>query len=256
MPPSLIAANWKMNTTQGEARELALAVRRGLEGLSGVEILLCPPFPYLALVRQCLAGSLLRLGAQNMHHQEKGAFTGEVSPAMVAELCDFVILGHSERRRHFAETDQAVGQKIAAAVAAGLRPILCVGETLEERQRGEVEAVVTRQLRAALEGLEVPSGLAVAYEPVWAIGTGVAATPETAQEVMGGAILGTLASLFGRHEALDVPLLYGGSVIPANVEEFVAQPAVHGALVGGASLRPQEFCDIVRITARVKGGAA
>ena len=253
MPAPLVAANWKMNTSLAEARELALAVRQGLDGLSGVEVVLCPPFPYLALIRDCLAGSPLRLGAQNMHHEAMGAFTGEVSPAMVAELCDFVILGHSEQRQHFAETDQAVGLKVAAAVAAGLRPILCVGETLEERQRGEAEAVVTRQLRAALEG-STPRGLAVAYEPVWAIGTGVAATPETAQEVMGGAILGTLAALLGEHEARNMPLLYGGSVTPANVEGFVAQPAVHGALVGGASLRAQEFCDIVRTTARVKGG--
>lgn len=254
MPAPFVAANWKMNTSLAEARELALAVRQGLERLSGVEVVLCPPFPYLALVRDCLAGSPLRLGAQNMHHEAMGAFTGEVSPAMVAELCDFVILGHSERRQQFDETDQAVGLKVTAAVVSGLRPILCVGETLEERQRGQADAVVTRQLRAALEGLEALSGLAVAYEPVWAIGAGVAATPETAQEVMGGAILGTLTALLGEREALEVPLLYGGSVTPANVEGFVAQPAVHGALVGGASLRAQEFCDIVRITARVQSG--
>jgi triosephosphate isomerase len=254
MPTPLVVANWKMHTTLQEARELALAVRKALAGgPQGVEVVLCPPFPYLALVREALQGSALRVGAQNMHYEAKGAFTGEVSPAMVAELCQFVILGHSERRQRFHESDETVQRKAKTAMAYGLRPILCVGETSEERQAGEAEAVVARQLRAALEGLPEPAGLAVAYEPVWAIGTGVAATPETAQEVMGGVILPALAGLFGEHEALDVPLLYGGSVSTANVEGFAAQPAVHGALVGGASLRASEFAEIVRATARAKG---
>jgi triosephosphate isomerase len=254
MPQPIVAGNWKMHTSLKEAERLALDLRREIDGVAEVEKVLCPPFPYLALVRQCVKGSSLKVGAQNVHHAEKGAFTGEVSPAMLAELCQYVILGHSERRLHFGEADDAVSLKLKAAFRFGLRPILCVGETLEQRQRGEAEAVVRRQLEGALAGIAAPGNLVVAYEPVWAIGTGVPATPEAARQVMEGAVLRTLAALFGEHAALEIPLLYGGSVTAENVEGFVKEPCIHGALVGGASLRAADFAAIVHTTARVKGG--
>ena len=253
MPTPIVAGNWKMHTTLPEARDLAQSVRRQVEDIPGVEVVLCPPFPYLLACREALEGSGVHLGAQNLYHENKGAFTGEVAPPMLAELCEFVIIGHSERRQHFGETDEAIARKVHAALAVGLSPILCVGETLEQRRAGQAEAVVGAQLRAALDAVDAPAGLAIAYEPVWAIGTGVAATPDIAAHVMGGPILAGLAALFGEHAALEVPLLYGGSVNPGNVEEFAALPAVHGALVGGASLKADDFAEIVRITAQAKG---
>ena len=253
MPTPIVAGNWKMHTTLAEARDLAHGVRRQVADIPGVEVVLCPPFPYLLACREALQGSSIHVGAQNLYHEQKGAFTGEVAPPMLAELCEFVIIGHSERRQHFGETDDAVARKVQAALAAGLSPILCVGETLEQRRAGHAEAVVGAQLRAALDAVETPAGLAVAYEPVWAIGTGVAATPDVAAHVMGGPILAGLAALFGEHAALEVPLLYGGSVNPGNVAEFAAVPSVHGALVGGASLKADDFAQIVRVVARAKG---
>lgn len=253
MPTPIVAGNWKMHTTLEEARNLTQGVVAKIAGVTGVEVVLCPPFPYLLACRDILHGSGIHLGAQNMHSEDKGAFTGEVAPSMLAELCEFVIIGHSERRQHFGETDAAIARKVQAALAAGLSPILCVGEALEQRRAGQAEAVVGAQLQAALEAVEAPGGLAIAYEPVWAIGTGVAATPDTAAHIMGGPILAGLAAIFGEHAALDVPLLYGGSVNPGNIAEFAAVPAVHGALVGGASLKADDFAEIVRITAQAKG---
>ena len=254
MPTPIVAGNWKMHTTLDEARALTRSVVEQVAGVPGVEVVLCPPFPYLLVCRDILNGSGVHLGAQNVHFEDKGAFTGEVAPPMLAELCEFVIIGHSERRQHFGETDEAIARKVQAALAAGLSPILCVGETLEQRRAGQAEAVVGAQLQAALEAVEAPGGLAIAYEPVWAIGTGVAATPDVAAHVMGGPILAGLAAIFGEHAALEVPLLYGGSVNPGNIAEFAAMPAVHGALVGGASLKADDFAEIVRITAQAKGG--
>lgn len=256
MPTPIVAGNWKMHTTLEEARALTRGVVDAVAGIPGVEVVLCPPFPYLLPCRDLLQGSGVHLGAQNMHSEYKGAFTGEVAPPMLAELCEFVIIGHSERRQHFGETDEAIARKVQAALAAGLSPILCVGETLEQRRAGQAEAVVGAQLKAALEAVDAPGSLAVAYEPVWAIGTGVAATPDVAAHVMGGPILAGLAAIFGEHAALDVPLLYGGSVNPGNIAEFAAVPAVHGALVGGASLKADDFAEIVRITAQAKGTGA
>ncbi|MBI4233656.1 MAG: triose-phosphate isomerase [Chloroflexi bacterium] len=253
MPLPLIVGNWKMHTSVEEAVGLAKELRASLDGVQGVEMVVCPPFVSLVPVKQTLDGSPIRLGAQNMHDEEKGAFTGEVSPAMLAPLCEFVILGHSERRQHFGEADGLINRKVKAAMRFGLRPILCVGETLAQRQAGQAEEVVGRQLRESLAGIDDCDGLVVAYEPVWAIGTGVPATPETAQAMMGGILFATLALLFGEHSALETPLLYGGSVTAASIQGFIQQPAVHGALVGGASLRASEFAQIVRIAARVKG---
>jgi triosephosphate isomerase len=252
MPVLVVAGNWKMNTTPAEAARLASDVRDGANSLSGVELVLCPPFVSLAAVRDALQGSAVKVGAQNMHYEASGAFTGEIAPPMLQGLCGYVILGHSERRQLFGETDVLVNRKVRSAFQHGLRPILCVGETLEQREAGQAGAVVGRQLKAGLEGILEVTGLVIAYEPVWAIGTGRAATPEIAAEIMGGAILETLRSLFGPG-AENVPLLYGGSVNPGNIAGFAAQGCVHGALVGGASLRADQFLEIARLTARVKG---
>lgn len=249
MAPLLVVGNWKMHTTPESARRLAEELRRLLAedpALSAVEVAVCPPFVCLPGVREVLQGSRIRVGAQNLHPREEGAFTGEVSPRMLAGLCDFVILGHSERRRHFCETDAFINEKVRAALAHGLRPILCVGETLEERRAGRAEDVVEAQLRACLKGVEDGAGLAVAYEPVWAIGTGVPATPEEAGRMMREVVFGTLCALFGEHGAAEVPLLYGGSVTGENAPALAEQPFIHGALVGGASLRAEEFVRIVR----------
>ena len=252
MPVPVVAGNWKMNTSVEEGVKLAQDVREALDSTLTVEVVLCPPFVSLEPVGRALRGSSIRLGAQNMYHQEKGAFTGEVSPTMLAGLCEYVILGHSERRQHFGETDGSINLKIKAAFTAGLRPILCVGESLDQREKGEAAEVVARQITAGLLDVGDITGLVAAYEPVWAIGTGVPATPETASEIMGGVILKTLTELYGPQAAGQVPLLYGGSVTPDNVEGFVAEECVHGALVGGASLRAGQFAEIVGMTARAK----
>ena len=245
MPTPIVAGNWKMNTTIPEAIVLAAQMRDALDAVSGVEKVVCPPFVSLLAVQGLLDGTSVKLGAQNMHHAEKGAFTGEVSPGMLAGLCQYVILGHSERRQLFGETDEAVNMKVKAALEAGLRPILCVGERLEEREAGRAEDVVTQQLRGGLDGVDSISSVAVAYEPVWAIGTGVAATAEIAETVM-TAIRGALADLYGEGWAREVPLLYGGSVTPDNVAEYASQPNVNGALVGGASLNAESFVKIAQ----------
>ncbi len=245
MPTPLVAGNWKMNTTLAEAVDLASAMRDPLDAIQGVEKVICPPFISLKAVKDVLDGSSSRVGAQNMHYEERGAFTGEVSPRMVADLCQYVILGHSERRQRFWETDEVVNRKVRAALAVGLRPILCVGEGLEEREEGLAESVVTAQLHGALSRVSSVDALAVAYEPIWAIGTGVAATGEAAETIM-GAIRRALAEAYGDAEAQQVPLLYGGSVTPDNVAEFASQPNVNGALVGGASLNAESFVGIAR----------
>lgn len=256
MPTPFVAGNWKMNTTVTEAETLASALRRELDSLPGVDVALCPPFISLERMAQALEGSSLKVGAQNMHYEDKGAFTGEVSPAMLQGMCQLVILGHSERRNLFGETDDMVNRKVHKALEVGLRPILCLGERLEERQEGREEAVVSKSLSACLEGVAspdgLPDGLIVAYEPVWAIGTGLAATGEQAQAIS-ALIRHLLADRYGQQGAEAVPILYGGSVTPTNVAEFVSQPDIDGALVGGASLDAQQFAEIVRVIAEVKG---
>ena len=213
MARPLIAANWKMNTDLASAIELAAGVRDGAGSISGVEIILCPPFISLAAVGESVKGTSIKVGAQNMHFEPYGAFTGEIAAPMLQGLCDYVILGHSERRQLFGEADELINRKIQAAFQHGLRPILCVGETLEQRESGQAGPVVSQQLRAGLADVVDITGLVVAYEPVWAIGTGRAATPEIAAEMMGGIILETLRSLHsGAGE--EVPLLYGGQRQP------------------------------------------
>jgi len=246
----MIAGNWKMNTTLSEAVELVSEMRQELDGIKGVERVICPPFISLAAVGDLIKGSSIRLGAQNLYFEEKGAYTGEVSPLMLAELCEFVIIGHSERRQYFDETGEIVNKKIKVALKAGLKPILCIGERLEENEAGKTEEVVTEQLSSSLAGIDYPGGFVIAYEPVWAIGTGKAATSEQANQII-GLIRRHMAELYGEIAAQDVRILYGGSVTAANAAEFMQQSEVDGALVGGASLKANEFLSIVRQTAEI-----
>ena len=253
MPPTVIAGNWKMNTTIEEARTLAGDVARLWGDADGPELVLCPPAISLAVVRDAVAGSTVQVGAQNMYYQDSGAYTGEIGPTMLAGLCEYVILGHSERRQLFGEEDDLVNLKVKAALSHGLKPILCVGETLEQRESGRAADVIAEQVARGLAGTSDSDvgGLVVAYEPVWAIGTGQAATPDIAAEIMGGAILEALRSLFGS-AADSVSLLYGGSVNGDNIPAFAAQSCIHGALVGGASLQAQSFVDIARLAGEAK----
>ncbi len=244
MPTMIVAGNWKMNTSIEEAVRLVTDIRSKLDAVDGVGKIVCPPFVSLSAVAEALRGSAVAVGAQNMHHESSGAFTGEISPDMLAGLCEYVILGHSERRQLFGETDDAVSLKARAAQDAGLVPIVCVGETLDEREAGQAEAVVQRQLTNSLAGVEAPATLIVAYEPVWAIGTGRAATPDVARDVM-GVLRSTLGRLYGAGPASGVPLLYGGSVNPDNALDFMRKADVDGALVGGASLDADSFVGIV-----------
>ena len=248
MRKPFIAGNWKMHKTIGEAIALARGLRAALDGVEGCDVAICPPFPALAAVRETLVGSAIGLGAQNMHWEEQGAFTGAISPRMLQGLCDYVIIGHSERRTLFGETDEMVNRKLHAALAHGLKPILCVGENLEQNQAGETEEFVGGQVRAAFEGVtaEQIRFITVAYEPIWAIGTGVPATGEGANAIIGGTVRGTLVALYGEDVAQTIRIQYGGSVKPGNTAEFMAQPEIDGALVGGASLRAADFAAIVR----------
>ena len=239
MRTPFVAGNWKMNKTVAEARELVSTMGVGLKAVKGVEKVICPPFTSLLAVANLLGGTDIGLGAQNMHWEEKGAFTGEVAPAMVKEFCKYVILGHSERRQYFGETDQTVNKRVLAAQKYGIVPIVCVGETLDEYEAGKTAEVVRRQTLAALQGVEAgfAPGLVVAYEPVWAIGTGKASSGENAQYVHGQVIRLVLVELFGQETADQIRILYGGSVTGANAAEFFSQPDIDGALVGGASLK-------------------
>ncbi|NQT05787.1 MAG: triose-phosphate isomerase [Dehalococcoidia bacterium] len=253
MRTPLIAGNWKMNTIVPEALELVRAMKDELEKIASVEKVICPPFVSLAPVKELLAGSTIKFGAQNLFFAEKGAYTGEVSPLMVADLCEYGIIGHSERRQYFHETGDIVNKKIVAALQADIIPIMCVGESLEENEAGKTEIVVAEQLRAALDGVEDIDGLVIAYEPVWAIGTGKSATGEQAGETI-AFIRQSIASAYGEKVAQEMRILYGGSVNSANAAEFMQQPEIDGALVGGASLKASEFISIVSQTATSKNG--
>ena len=259
----IVAGNWKMHTTPADAGDLARTIAARTR-VAGVTRIFCPPFVSLAVVRDALAETDpdVGIGAQNVHHELQGAYTGEISAPMLAGLADWVILGHSERRRDAAETDEQIGRKLGRAVDAALRPILCVGERLEEREAGDQDAVVERQLRGALDG-HLPAtldaaGLVIAYEPVWAIGTGRNASGRDAA-AMADVVRATLAGLGWPDAAEAVPILYGGSVTSANIAEFLAEPAIDGALVGGASLKPDEMAGIVAragLTAAARSSAA
>jgi len=247
----MIAGNWKMNTTLSEALELVNEMRQGLDQIAHVDKLICPPFISLAAVRELIKGSSIKLGAQNIYFEEKGAYTGEISPLMLADLCEFVIIGHSERRQYFNETGEITNKKIRATLKVKLKPILCVGEKPEENEAGRTEEIVTGQLRASLAGLDYPDGLIVAYEPIWAIGTGKAATGEQANETI-GLIRHNIVELYSERAGQDVRILYGGSVTPANATDFIDQPEIDGALVGGASLKADQFLGIVKQAAEIR----
>jgi triosephosphate isomerase len=252
MRSPFVAGNWKMNTTATEAEKLVIEMLDNLDRIEGVEKVLCPPFVSLVAINMMLQGSSIKLGAQNMYFETEGAYTGEISPLMVSELCEFVILGHSERRWYFGETDEIVNKKVKAALSNKLKPILCVGERLEENEAGKTEEVINRQVTAALNGIEPVSNLVIAYEPVWAIGTGKAASSGQASATI-QFIRGVLAKLWNKSVAQDLRILYGGSVTSANIAEFISQPEIDGALVGGASLKAEEFVSIVEQTAEIKG---
>ncbi len=248
----MIAGNWKMNTTVAQAVELVRAMAAGLDKISGIEKIVCPPFVSLVAIKEIIGGTSIKLGAQNLFYEEKGAYTGESSPLMLAGLCDFVIIGHSERRQYFGETGEIVNKKVRAAMKAGLKPILCIGERLEENESGRTGEVVIEQLESSLANVDNADGLVVAYEPVWAIGTGRAATGKQANGTI-SLIRQYLSRLYGARVAGNTSILYGGSVTAANATEFMRQPEIDGALVGGASLKASDFLSIVTQTATIRG---
>ncbi len=243
-----IAGNWKMYMTGAQTEELLLSLKTRLAGVKDAEIGVCPPFPYLKLASGLLKGSNIGLGAQNMGWETQGAFTGEVSPVMLVDCgCKYVILGHSERRQYIKETDDLINKKLQLALKSGLSPIVCIGETLEERERDETEKVVEKQIEGCLKELTSAqmADVTLAYEPVWAIGTGKTATPEQAQSVH-RLIRDWLSKRFEPSAARKVRIQYGGSVKPENARELLSQPDIDGALVGGASLKADQFESIVK----------
>lgn len=252
MRTPMVAGNWKMNKTVAEARELVSTMRSKLGEIANVEKVLCPPFLGIPALAEMLVGSGIGLGAQNLHWEEKGAFTGEVAPGMVKEFCQYVIIGHSERRTYFGETDESVNKKLHAALKVGLIPIVCVGETLEQYEAGSTSEIVRRQISVGLAGIDSTSAarVVVAYEPVWAIGTGKASSGENANFVHQQVIRPALGELLGAQNAAAIRILYGGSVTAANAAEFFAYPDIDGALVGGASLKPDEFVAITKAAQR------
>ena len=255
MRTPIVAGNWKMNKTAAEGTALVRAMMVDLMDTAGVQTVFCPSFLAIPDVARLVQGSPLAVGAQDLYWEESGAYTGEVSPAMVAEFCQYVIIGHSERREFFAEKDEGVNKKVKAALAHDLIPIVCVGETLALRDEGRTDTWVRDQVVAALQGVspEQTAGLVIAYEPIWAIGTGRAATPEDAEQVCGEVVRATIADLYNAATAEAIRIQYGGSVNPDNVEEIMSQPNIDGGLVGGASLQAESFTTIVRATALAQG---
>lgn len=248
MRKPIIAGNWKMYKTIPEGRSLVKGVIEKLAGFTEVEVAFCPPFTALSAIKELVRGTSFRLGAQDLYWKEQGAFTGEISPLMLKDIgCDYVIIGHSERRQYFGETDQTVNEKVKAALAAGIKPIICVGESLAQREAGETESLIKRQTEGALQGVEagaIPQ-IVIAYEPIWAIGTGKSSNGTDANQVI-GLIRKTVAGIFGNEPAQQMRIQYGGSVKPENIKEFMYQPEIDGALVGGASLEIESFVGIVK----------
>ena len=245
----IFAGNWKMYKTRSEALDLVKGIAAGLAGVGAREVVLFPPSPYASAVAEACRGTALSVGMQNMYFETEGAFTGEVSPAMVKDCgCRYVLIGHSERRHVFGETDGDVNRKVRAAYAAGIEPMICVGELLEEREKGKTNEVVRRQTEKALEGVSADQmkKAVIAYEPVWAIGTGKVATPEIAEEVH-HFIRQTVSGLFGGAVADALPILYGGSVKPENIAGLHVKENIDGVLVGGASLKAGSFLDIIKV---------
>ncbi len=255
MRTPFVAGNWKLNKNASEAIEFVEALRPQLDDIAGVDVLICPVYVALPGVSEALKGSKIAVGAQNCYFEESGAFTGEIAPTMLAEFVEYVIIGHSERRNVFGETDEMVNKKVKAALAAGLKPIVAVGESLAQNESGETESFVSGQVKAALEGVtaEQMAAVTLAYEPIWAIGTGKSATPEAANDVIGGVVRATVKKLYGEKIAEATRIQYGGSVKPNNMKSFIEQPEIDGALVGGASLKVDSFVELCRIAAEVKG---
>jgi len=243
-----VAGNWKMHTNAEECVALCRAVRERVEGIEGVEAGVCPPFPFLQAAKAALKGSSVLLGAQNAHWEAQGAFTGEVSPSMLRGLADYAIIGHSERRQYFCETDETANKRLKAVLSHGLLPIFCLGETRDEREANRTEEILERQLRRGLDVVPWTPACVIAYEPVWAIGTGLAATSEQANEAI-GFIRRLVGELVGAEIAQATRIQYGGSVKADNAAELFAQPEIDGALVGGASLDADAFAAIVRAAA-------
>ncbi len=246
----IIAGNWKMNKTPAEAVEFVRALRPLITRYENVEVVVCVPFVALPAVADALRGVKVGVGAQNMHWAESGAYTGEVSAAMLKGLADYVIIGHSERREYFNETDEGVNRKVKTALSHGLTPIVCVGENLGQNERGETDTFVSGQIRAAFDGItpEDAQKIVVAYEPIWAIGTGKTATSAVAKRICGIVVRGTLAELYGEAVAQNIRIQYGGSANEKNIGELMSMPDIDGALIGGASLKLDGFSDMVRIT--------
>lgn len=256
MRKPVMAGNWKMNKGPEEAVALAAAIRTQVADVATVERILCPPFVSLSAVYGALSASSIALGAQNMHWAESGAYTGEISAPMLQGMAKYVIIGHSERRQYFGETDESVNHKIHAALAHDLLPIVCVGESLEQNQAGETGEFVAGQVKAALQecSAEQVRGLILAYEPIWAIGTGLAATSEQANDICGGVVRKTVADLYDDGVAAATRVLYGGSTKDSNIGEIMAQTDIDGALIGGAALQADTYCNMVKITAALYGG--
>jgi triosephosphate isomerase len=240
----MIAGNWKMNTTVEDAVKLVKTMLPALNRVREVEKVVCPPYVSLAVVREIIKGSTVKLGAQNVYYEEKGAYTGEISPGMLAGLCEYVIIGHSERRQYFGETAEIIDKKMKAAIKSGLKPILCIGESLEENEAGKTREILGGQLVASSDRMYFLSGLVIAYEPVWAIGTGKTATPLQAQEVH-ALVRRIISDRFGVKAAGEVTIQYGGSVKPDNIDELMASEDIDGALVGVASLAAENFLRLI-----------
>jgi triosephosphate isomerase len=247
-----IAGNWKMNTSLEEAVNLIKTMQPGLNKIQGVEKVLCPPFISLMAAKGLTKGSSIKIGAQNVYYEEKGAYTGEVSPVMLKDLCEYVIIGHSERRHIFKETNEEIDKKVKAVIKHGLKPIFCIGETLDENEAGQTKEVLGRQIMASSDKILFMSGMVIAYEPVWAIGTGKAATAEDANKTI-GFIRQFVSRLHGSGIANTVRILYGGSVTAANIAELMRKSDIDGALVGGASLKADDFVSIVKQASEIKG---
>ncbi len=246
----LIAGNWKMNKTPQEARELALALKEKFKKINSVKIVICPPFISLNAVQTTLNGANISLGAQNVHWENEGAFTGEISPKMLLTSgCQYVIIGHSERRTFFQENDDMVNLKLKESLKEGLIPIVCIGETWQERETGKTEETIERQVKGALKGINVEDveKVVIAYEPVWAIGTGKNATPKQANEIH-NFIREKLTVLYNKEVAQKMYIIYGGSVTPENANDLIEMPEINGFLVGGASLDPDSFEKIVKVS--------
>jgi triosephosphate isomerase len=248
MRKPIIAGNWKMNKTIPEAKTLVSGLVSKLAGKSDVEVVFCPPFTALNTVKELIKGTPYGLGAQDLFWKEQGAYTGEVSPLMLKDIgCDYVIIGHSERRQYFGETDETVNQKVKAALAVGIKPIICVGESLAQREAGETDALIKGQTEKALKEIDanvIPT-IVIAYEPIWAIGTGKSSSAADANQVI-GLIRNTVAKLYSKAVADEMRIQYGGSVKPENIKEYMSQPEIDGALVGGASLEVDSFLKLIQ----------